>query len=290
MKKSIVLCLFALLIIPAVAPGWDYTIGEGDTLMISVWGEKDLTLTARVRPDGKITIPAIGEVSAAGYSPKSLQAMLTTRLRGIVKNPIVTVMVSEITNNKVYVFGGGVKSGVYPLTQRTTLLQLLCQIGYSSGEGTVTAPAAAAPMGVKSADARNADLKHAYILRNGKKVKEDFHNLFIRGDLTEDIVIEPNDAIFIPSLSERNVYVMGAVTTPKYVEFREGLTVMEAILEAGGFTKFASPNDTYIFRKDENKKEIAINVKVKRLMNNGDISQNAKLKPGDYVVVKESIF
>jgi polysaccharide export outer membrane protein len=82
---------------------------------------------------------------------------------------------------------------------------------------------------------------------------------------------------------------MGAVNTPKFVEYRDGLTIMEAILEAGGFTKFASQNDTMIYRRD-GAREITITVKMKKLINDGDLTQNARLQPGDYIVVKESLF
>jgi polysaccharide export outer membrane protein len=263
-------CLIAavLTLAPFLSHGAEYVIGEGDVLLISVWGEKDLSLSVKVRPDGKITMPAVGEVTASSTTARNLQNTLTNKLRGIVKNPVVTVIVMEITNNKVYIFGGGVKAGVYSLVQRTTLLQLLCQIE----------------------DARKADLKRAYVLRDGARIKVDFSRLFIQGDTTEDIVIEPNDVIFMPTNMDKNVYVVGAVNLPKFIEYRDGLTVMEAILEAGGFTKFANPNDTIIYRKDESKKEITIPVKMKRLINDGDLKQNEKLKPGDYIVVKESIF
>ncbi len=275
------LSMLILIMLPLSLEGWDYVIGEGDTLQVSVWGEKDLTLSVKVRPDGKITIPAVGEITAANMTPTALQSIITTRLKHIVKTPIVTVALTEITNNKAYVFGGGVTSGVFPLTQRTTLLQLLCQIGQAQSGAVTTANAA-------SASARNADLKNAYVLRNGRKIKQNFQNLFVSGDISEDVVIEPNDAIYIPAHSDRNVYVMGAVMTPKAIEYREGLTVMEVILEAGGFTKFASQNDTVIYRKEGNR-EVSIPVKAKKL-SNGDLSQNAMLKPGDYVVIKEGIF
>ncbi len=111
----------------------------------------------------------------------------------------------------------------------------------------------------------------------------------MKGQTSEDIVIEPNDAIFIPAYIDRNVYVMGAVVSPKAIEYREGLSVMEAILEAGGFTKFASPNDTTIYRKGSSKEE-TLRVKAKRLMSDGDLTQNVTLKPGDYIVVREGIF
>ncbi len=270
-KKAIFLVL-GLLIASTVFAA-DYVIGEGDVLLISVWGEKDLSLPVKVRPDGKITIPAVGEVMAANSTVKELQSTLTGKIGRIVKNPIVTVMVAEITNNKVYIFGGGVNSGVFSLTQRTTLLQLLCQFGQVGQQAGI----------------RYADLKNAYVLRNGKKIKQNFYNLFINGDIAEDVVVEPNDAVFIPALTDKNVYVMGAVNAPRSIEYRDGLTVMGAILEAGGFTKYASQNDTVIYRKDGSR-EVTISVKIKKLINGGDLTQNPRLQPGDYIVVKEGIF
>ncbi len=273
-----------LLIAPLVAGASDYIIGEGDVLAISVWGQQDLQVSAKVRPDGRITIPAIGEVTAANLTVEQLQESLTEKIGRIVKRPIVTVMVSEITNNRVYVFGGGVSSGVFSLSQRTTLLQLLCQIGQQQPAVAAAAVPATVPSSV-----RYADLKNAYVLRKGKKIKRNFYNLFMLGDTSEDISIEPNDAIFIPSLADRNVYVMGAVNMPRSIEYRDGLTVMGAILEAGGFTKFADQNDTVIYRKNGDK-NTTIPVKAKKLINSGDLSQNTQLQPGDYIVVKEGIF
>jgi len=274
-------CMLLLILYPAAsARAADYVIGEGDTLVISVWGEKDLSLTVKVRPDGKIALPALGELRATEMTPKELQADLTIRLRRIVKNPIVTVVVQEFTNNKVYVFGGGVDSGVYSLTQRTTLLQLLCQLGQqNAGQRTPLFT-----LGVQ-----NADLRNAYIIRNGKMIRQDFHDLFVNGKKSDDIVMEPNDAVFIPSFRDRNVYVMGAVVAPKAIAYRDGMTVVEALLEAGGFTKFAKQNGTVIYRKN-GEEDLTIPVRVKDLINDGDLRQNTRLQPGDYVVVNESLF
>jgi polysaccharide export outer membrane protein len=111
----------------------------------------------------------------------------------------------------------------------------------------------------------------------------------MEGDITEDVDIESNDSIFIPDWPDKWVYMLGAVTNPKAIAYHENMTIMEAILEAGGFTKFASPNDTTVDRK-ENGKETTISVKLKNLMNKADLSQNIKLMPGDYVIIKESLF
>lgn len=268
MKKTFFLLLIlAGFFSPRVSFGGDYVIGDGDTLIVSVWGVKELSLAVKVRPDGKITVPALGDVTATGLTPVQLQETLTDKLKTIVKNPTVNIIVDGINNSKVYIFGSGIKAGVMDLNRRTTLLQLLCQIS----------------------EVKNADLKKAYILRQGKKVKEGFYNLFVKGDVSDDVVIEANDIIFMPILPEKSVYVVGAVNAPKFIEYREGITVMEAVLEAGGFNKFAKQNDVTIFRKDGDKRT-SISARVEDLTKKGDLSQNVTLKPGDYVVVKEGIF
>ncbi len=282
--KKILLTFLMLVLLPVLVSAGDYIIGEGDGLEVSVWGNKELNVSVKVRPDGMITIPGLGDVKASGVPPRELQKILGERLKDLVKNPIVTVTVREITNSKVYVFGGGVQSGVHELNRRTTLLQLLCSIGNAvAGDGKGGGGSAA------GATAKVADYRKAYVTRNGKKVKEDFYKLFVTGDTSEDIVIETNDAIFIPQQVDRSVYVLGAVNLPKSIEYREGMTVMEAILESGGFTKFAKQNDTAILRK-EGTKDVSIPIKAKDLIKDGDLKQNVRLMPGDYVIVEEGIF
>lgn len=264
-----VLFLLSLMLIsmPLASLAADYQIGEGDSLDISVWGVKELNFPVKVRPDGKITVPGLGEVAASGMAPSQLQKLLAERLKELVKNPIVTVTVREITNSKVYIFGSGVKAAVYDLSRRTTLLQLLC-----------TLP-----------EVKSADLRSAYLLRGGKKVKTDLHQLFVQGDIEQDLLLESNDSLFMPLLQDRSVYVLGAVNAPKAIEYREGMRVMEAILESGGFTKFADQNEVVVRRKN-GEKELSLEVKAKRLFKQGDLNQNIELKAGDYVLVKESFF
>lgn len=265
MRYCLVFVMIAVMSVSAFAK--DYVIGEGDMLDVSVWGVKELNFQVKVRPDGKITVPGLGDVAASAMTPTQLQGSLAEKLKSLVKNPIVTVTVSTITNSKVYIFGGGVRAGVYDLTRRSSLLQLLCSVG----------------------DVRGADLKKGYVMREGKKIKEDFYPLFIEGDLTGDIEIETNDVIFLPPSTDRNVFVVGAVSAPRAIEYREGLSVLDAILAAGGFNKYAKENNTVIIRK-EGDKEITIPVRAKDLITDGDLRQNIKLKAGDYVIVKEGIF
>lgn len=245
----------------------DYVIGDGDSLMISVWGEDALSRTVTVRPDGKITLPAIGDVVASGFTPTKLSEDLVVKLAKVVNQPIVTVTVNTVTNNKIYVFGGGIPSGVAVLPSRTTLLQFMIRYGNFKG----------------------IDLVNAYLLRNGKKVEVDFHSLLVKGDVTKDIPLKPEDMIYVPDNEAYKIYVMGAVVNPKYVFYRDGLRILDAIIESGGFTKFAKENDVLIVRKG-GKGNTEISAKVKDLMKEGDMTQNVLLKPGDLVIVKESIF
>lgn len=267
MKTKIIILLF-LVLAPLIVRGGDYIISEGDTLNISVWGNKELSAIVKVRPDGKISLPALGEVHAADLTPLKLQNQLTERMKSLVKNPVITVTIDQVSNNKVYIFGGGVKATVIDLTRRTTLLQLLCVLG----------------------DLTNADIHEAYVLRNGEKVKKDFYRLFAKGRAEEDIVMNSDDVVFIPAVSDSNIYVIGAVNNPKPITYRDGMTVMEAILQAGGFTKYARENATEVLRKDSSGRQVTIPVKLKRLMNDGDLNQNLALKPGDYIVVSEGLF
>ncbi|NVN98001.1 MAG: polysaccharide biosynthesis/export family protein [Geobacteraceae bacterium] len=249
------------------AKAGSYVVGEGDKLQISVWGVASLNFEVKVRPDGMITVPGVGDVIASGRMPEELKKELTVKLKDLVKNPLVTVTVTDITNNKVFVFGSGTKPAVYDINRKTTLLQILCSLS----------------------DIKTADLKRAYLLRNREKVKVGFYMLFMLGDIEQDMQIEPNDSIFIPQHTDKNVYVVGGVNNPKAIEYREGLSVMEAILESGGFSKFASPDETRVVRKEDGH-DLIIAVKGKKLIRNVDFSQNVKLKPGDFVIVDESIF
>lgn len=268
MVKRVLAFFFVFILAPALVLADDYVIGDGDALQISVWGVSELSVGAVVRPDGKITIPGVGDVPASGYTPKDLSAKIADHLKQVVKKPIVTVTVTGITNNKIYIIGGGVASGVQPLTGRTTLLKFMSRFGNFKG----------------------ADLEHAYLVRNGKKLDVDFYGLLIKGALAKDIALEPEDIIYVPDNESNKIYIMGEVNAPKYTYYRENFRILDAILEAGGFSKFANENKVVIMRKGTNGQMKEITAKVKNLMKEGNLSENILLLPGDFVIVKESLF
>jgi len=106
-----------------------YVIGPEDVLFIHVWKEETLSRTVPVRMDGKISLPLIDDVQAAGYTPLQLKEILTRRLEGFIDTPVVSVVVSDANSFKVYVSGEVRSPGVHRLRSETSLLQFIIMVG-----------------------------------------------------------------------------------------------------------------------------------------------------------------
>jgi polysaccharide export outer membrane protein len=106
-----------------------YKIGPGDVLHILVWAEPQLTETAVVRPDGKVSMPLVSEVAVAGLTPEAVQQTLTERLIEFVHKPRVTVTVQEIHSRMVYITGEVQRPGAYPLLDAMSVVQLVARAG-----------------------------------------------------------------------------------------------------------------------------------------------------------------
>ncbi len=265
--KFVAVCLLAG---PVLAQ--DYIVGGGDLLRVSVWDVPKLSVDVVVRPDGKITLPAVGDVVAAGMTPTRLANEIKKVLGKVVKKPMVTLTVVEVTNNRIYVAGGGVPSQVVAVPNQITLFQFLCRFDSFA----------------------ETDLQRAFVMRGDKRIKSNFEGLFLGGNFSEDIQLEPDDVVFLPNIRDNKVYVVGAVNEPKYVYYRSGLKVLDAILEAGGFNEFADVGDVVIIRQqilsDGKINKFELQADIKALLKGKDLRQNIFLKPGDYVNVKEGLF
>jgi len=164
----------------AAATPSDYVIGSEDTLHVSVWKEPDLTATLPVRPDGKISLPLLNDVQAAGLTPMQLAADLTTRLKKYVAEPQVTVVVTQMNSQKVFLLGEVLHTGAVPLLPNMTVLQVLSTAGFS----------------------QFANTKGIYILRteNGKQEKLPFnYKAVVKGDhMEQNILLKPGDTVVVP--------------------------------------------------------------------------------------------
>jgi len=159
----------------------DYKIGPQDVLRIDVWKEPDISRNIPVRPDGKISLPLLNDVQAAGLTPMQLATSLREGLSKYLNNPQVTVTVTEINSRRVYITGEVNRTAAIPLLPNMTALQAL------SSTGGFT---------------QFAKLKDIYILRteDGKQVKHPFnYKEVVKGKLPEqNILLQPGDVIVVP--------------------------------------------------------------------------------------------
>jgi polysaccharide biosynthesis/export protein len=159
----------------------NYVIGPQDVLDIDVWKETELTRAVPVRPDGKISLPLLNDVQAAGLTPTQLSEQITTELKKFITDPQVTVIVTQINSQRVYILGEMARPGAYPLLPGMTVLQAL------SSAGGFT------PF---------ANMKKIYVLRNegGKQEKFPFnYKEVVRGKNAEqNIVLKAGDQIVVP--------------------------------------------------------------------------------------------
>jgi polysaccharide export outer membrane protein len=159
----------------------EYKIGPQDVLQIDVWKEPEITRTIPVRPDGKISLPLLNDVQAAGFTAMQLAGIIREGLTKFLTNPQVTVTVSTINSRRVFLTGELSRTGAIPLLPNMTVLQAL------SSAGGFT------PF---------AKMKDIYVLRieNGRQTKYPFHYRdVVKGKRQEEnILLQPNDVIVVP--------------------------------------------------------------------------------------------
>ncbi|WP_144392682.1 XrtA/PEP-CTERM system exopolysaccharide export protein [Pleionea sediminis] len=166
-----------------------YYIGVDDVVTVNVWKNPDLSITVPVRPDGRISVPLVGEIVAGGKTPVDVSKEITQKLSRFIKDPQVAVILEQLNS-------------------------------------------------------------HEFLSR---------------------------------------IRVTGAVRTPLSMSFRQGMTVLDAILEAGGLNEFAAANRTKLFRRVDDEVK-TIQIELEDILNDGDMSTNFSLQPGDILSIPERVF
>jgi polysaccharide export outer membrane protein len=167
----------------------EYRIGADDRVQVTVWRNPELSTAGPVRPDGKITVPLIGDVEAGGRTPAEVAEQIKKQLSAYIRDPNVAVIITELRS-------------------------------------------------------------HEFLSR---------------------------------------VRVTGAVKAPKSIPYRQGMTVLDVVLEAGGVNDFAAPNRTKLYRKTKDKVDV-FEVELGNILNKGQLQTNLPLRPGDVITVPERLF
>jgi polysaccharide export outer membrane protein len=261
------------------APASDYQIGPDDILKITVYGHEDLTQAVVVQPDGTFAFPLIGRVEAKDLTPRELEKLIAERLlRGFIKSPQVTVVVSEYRSKMVFVVGEVVRPGTYPLTGGTTVVELLSKAGpmtpAASSEVVVVRPRGNAPGPLLPSDVgADGDAGPA-------RLAADVFRVNVRdiqaGDIEKNLRLHPGDTVFVPVAPK--IFVSGEVRSPGGFAFVAGMTVRQAVSLAGGFTEDGSSGGIRVVREVQGKpKEVKLKL-------------DDRLLPGDTIVVKAKLF
>jgi polysaccharide export outer membrane protein len=239
----------------------DYLLGEGDTVDITVYEQRDLATVARIsQDDGTITFPLLGEVTIAGLSPEDAGRKIERLLKegGLIKAPQVSLTVKEFFSQKIPVLGQVKSPGEYSLKGESRVVDLLTQAG-----------------GVKP-DASDVII----VVKNeaGKSVKYEIDLLqFYAGDMTQNIKVARGDFILVPKMD--TFYIHGEVKRPGMYRLERGMTAMQALSVGGGLTGRGSLKGMKVTRRQLDGKTQKIG-----------IGLTDTLQSNDVLYVKERLF
>jgi polysaccharide export outer membrane protein len=254
--------------------GTDYKIGRQDLLEVTVFDLKELDQTVRVADDGSITLPLLGRLQVAGLTKGDLEALIAKLLEErFVRNPQVTIFVKEYESKKIAVSGAVKKPDTYEMLGEKTLLEMISKAG-----------------------GLDKDLgKEIIIFRQDadgstRRLGVNLDKLVYEADPSLNLVVEPGDIIYVPSVEKVRIFVSGAVKSPNLYEVprAEPVTVLKAITLAGGTTDRASEKKVQIIRTGDDGARKTILVNLKKIKKGK--AEDPVLQKDDLVLVPEAFF
>jgi polysaccharide export outer membrane protein len=262
MKRLLCWMMVSLLAIGAGAAGAaELLLGPGDVVKVTVYNNPDLTTETRVTEKGEITFPLIGAVPVTGLSTADAEKKIANQLEsgGFVKHAQVNLIVTLLQSKQVSVLGQVNRPGRYPIDGKRTVLDMLALAGGVSVDG--------------------GDTVSLIRKRDGKTTRDviDIVKMIRDGDLNKDLEMNADDVLFVERAPR--FYIYGEVQRPGPVRLERGMTVLQALASGGGLTTRGTERGLRVKRRDDNGKEVIVDVKPDELVRNDDV-----------IYVKESWF
>jgi polysaccharide biosynthesis/export protein len=230
-----------------------FTLGPGDRLEIEVLGDPLSRTATAVGPDGKIYFHLLPGIDVWGLTLAETKSVLEQRLTEFIKEPpTVGITLRGVESRRVWLLGRFTTPGVYTMPAPMTVLEAIAMAGGTMSM-TGTREAGTAMTGEEI-----ADLRRAFVMRKGQRLPVDFRKLLLEGDLAQNIYLEPDDFLYFPTATAREVTVLGAVGQPRSVPYFQGLSLVGAIAHAGGTVDEAYWNHVAILRGSLSEPYVAI--------------------------------
>ena len=232
------LAMLALLtlagVVRAQAPAakTDYVLGAGDVIRVTVFQSPELSLESRIPETGIVSYPLLGDVTLGGLTISQAEKRLAEGLLAgkFLKQPQVSILVTQLRGSQASVLGHAVRPGRYTLElANTRLSDLMALAGGVAPDGS--------------------DMLVVVGTRSGQPFRAvvDFRNLFRSGDASKDIIIQNNDAVYVDRMPQ--LYIYGEVQKPGTLRLERGMTVLQALAAGGGLTPRGTQRGIRVHRK-----------------------------------------
>jgi protein involved in polysaccharide export with SLBB domain/capsular polysaccharide biosynthesis protein len=247
------------------------TLGPGDALSFHLYGSPELTRDGvSIGADGRVSYLEAENVLAAGLTVDELRDRINDELGKFRRAPQAFVIPVSYGSKRYYMLGTVVQKGVFPLDRPTTVIEAVArargfETGVSRGD-TVEA----------------ADFSHSFLSRGGQRVPVDFERLFMHGDLSQNVALEPDDYLYFPAVSSGQIFVLGEVGSPGPVTFDPDVSTLSAIASRGGFTETAWKAHVLVVRGSLDH-PVTFTVDIGKALSGK--APNLALEPGDLVYV-----
>ncbi|MCJ7581975.1 MAG: polysaccharide biosynthesis/export family protein [Candidatus Aminicenantes bacterium] len=252
----------------------NYRVGPQDMIEITIFGHPELSRSVRISEEGKIPFPYIGEIEVNGFTRLEIEKKMKTAIDEILlQDAQVTVFIKEFHSQKVSLLGAVVKQDQYELNGRETLLSLISKAG-----------------GITESAGEDIIVIRQLPDNTTQSLKISIHDLIMMGDPALDIPLQANDIINVPKDEIVKIYFVGEVTTTGALEVKRSKipTLLQAIIQQGGFTPKAALKNIMIRRIGQDGEEQMLTVNVRAILKGR--KKDVPLKENDTIYVQETIF